>query len=145
MTAQEEARLMQHVMEDSMITHDERQWPGQEDAMTFSAAGDVAIPELMEAEAVMEDALVAAFHPDLVGQQWSWSCTALEMAHAVGGVNSCPTPARSPQRDASPREEVLQAPASFHPTPAHHGPPAHLWTPPPYVDLISDDVDTGGH
>ncbi|KAE8819966.1 hypothetical protein D1007_02145 [Hordeum vulgare] len=84
MTAQEEARLMQRVMEDSMITHDERQWSGLEDAMALSAAGDVAIPELMEAEEVMEDAPVATFHPDLVGQQWSWSCTAPEMAHAVG-------------------------------------------------------------
>ncbi|KAE8772271.1 ADP-ribosylation factor-related protein 1 [Hordeum vulgare] len=54
-TAQEEARLMQRVMEDSMITHDERQWPGLEDVMALSAADDVAIPELMEAEEVMED------------------------------------------------------------------------------------------
>ncbi|KAE8770416.1 hypothetical protein D1007_57831 [Hordeum vulgare] len=68
MTAQEEARLMQCVMEDSMITHDEHQWPGLEDAMAHSAASDVAIPELMEAEEVMEDAPVAAFHPYLVGQ-----------------------------------------------------------------------------
>ncbi|KAE8801113.1 ADP-ribosylation factor-related protein 1 [Hordeum vulgare] len=145
MTAQEEARLMQRVMEDSIITHDERQWPGLEDTMAFSAASDVAILELMEAEEVMEDAPVAAFHPDLVGQQWSWSCTAPEMAHVVGGVNWCPTPSRSPERDAPPREEVVQAPASFHPAPAHHGPPAHLWTPPAYVDLVSDDDDTGGH
>ncbi|KAE8789120.1 hypothetical protein D1007_36810 [Hordeum vulgare] len=63
-----------------------------------------------------------------------------------GGVNWCPTPARSPERDASTREEVLQAPASFQPAPAHQGPPAHLWTPPAYVDLVSDDDDdyTGG-
>ncbi|KAE8817470.1 ADP-ribosylation factor-related protein 1 [Hordeum vulgare] len=120
MTAQEEARLMQRVMEDSMITHDERQWPGLEDAMALSAVGDVAIPELMEAEEVMEDAPVAAFHPDLVGQQWSWSCTAPEMPELV------PTPPRSPERDASPREEVVQAPASFQPAPAHHGLSAHL-------------------
>ncbi|KAE8780620.1 histone-lysine n-methyltransferase atxr3 [Hordeum vulgare] len=144
MTAQEEARLMQRVMEDSMMTHDERQWPGLEDAMAPSAAGDIAIPELMEEEEVMEDAPVAAFPSDLVGQQWSWSCTAPEMAHAVGGVNWCPTPPRSPERDASPREEVLQAPVSFQPAPAHHGPPAHLWTPPAYVDLVSDDDDDIG-
>uniref|UniRef100_A0A8I6YFD2 Uncharacterized protein n=1 Tax=Hordeum vulgare subsp. vulgare TaxID=112509 RepID=A0A8I6YFD2_HORVV len=85
MTAQEEARLMQRVMEDSMMTHDERQWPGLEDAMALSAAGDVAIPELKQQEEVMEDAPVAAFPPDLVGQQWSWSYTAPEMAQAVGG------------------------------------------------------------
>ncbi|KAE8781604.1 hypothetical protein D1007_45128 [Hordeum vulgare] len=56
-----------------------------------------------------------------------------------GGVNWCPSPLRSPERDASPREEVLQAPASFQPAPAHQGPPA-------YVDLVSDsdDDDTGG-
>ncbi|KAE8795853.1 hypothetical protein D1007_29198 [Hordeum vulgare] len=90
MTAQEEARLMQRVMEDSMITHDERQWPGLEDAMALSAVGDIAIPELMEAEEVMEDAPVATFHPDLVGQQWSWSCTAPAMAHVVGGRELVP-------------------------------------------------------
>ncbi|KAE8812758.1 histone-lysine n-methyltransferase atxr3 [Hordeum vulgare] len=108
------------------------------EAMTLSVAGDVAIPE-MEAEEVMKDALVAA----LVGQQWSWSCTAPEMAYAAG-VYWCPTPPRSPERDASPREEVVQAPASFQPAPAQHGPSAHLWTPPTYVDLVSDDDDTGG-
>ncbi|KAE8798232.1 ADP-ribosylation factor-related protein 1 [Hordeum vulgare] len=139
MTAQAEARLMQRVMEDSMMTHDERQWPGLEDALALSAAGDVAIPELME------DAPVAAFPPDLVGQQWSWSCTTPEMAHVMGGVTWCPTPPRSPERDTSPWEEVLQAPASFQPAPAHHGPPAHLWTPLTYLDLVSDDDDTGGH
>ena len=77
---------MQRVMEDSMNTHDERKWSGLEETMALSGAGDVAIPELdmVAAEEVMEDASVAAFHPDLVGQQWSWSCAASEMAHAVG-------------------------------------------------------------
>ncbi|KAE8769777.1 hypothetical protein D1007_58578 [Hordeum vulgare] len=78
MTEEEEARLMQHVMEDSMMMHDERQWPGLDRAMALSAAADVAIPEQMEEEEVAE------FPPDLVGQQWSWSCTAPEMAQAVG-------------------------------------------------------------
>ncbi|XBJ07226.1 hypothetical protein VPH35_012783 [Triticum aestivum] len=139
---QEEARLM----EDSMRRHDERQWEGLEETMALSAVGDVAIPELemVVAEEVMEEAPVAAFHPDLVGQHWSWSCSAPEMADAVGCVNWCPTPPRSPEREASPREEVVQAPATFHPAPARHGPPAHLWTPPEYVDLVSDDDDTGG-
>ncbi|KAE8812724.1 ADP-ribosylation factor-related protein 1 [Hordeum vulgare] len=49
----------------------DRQYLSAEDAMALSAASDVAIPEQMEAEEVMEDAPVAAFHPDLVGQQWS--------------------------------------------------------------------------
>ena len=86
MTAEEEARLVQRVMEDSTNMHDVRQLPGLEETMALSAAGNVAIPELdmVAAEEVMEDASVAAFHPDLVGQQWSWSCTAPEMADAVG-------------------------------------------------------------
>ncbi|XBI08813.1 hypothetical protein VPH35_136489 [Triticum aestivum] len=81
MTAEEEARLMQRVMEDSTNTHDERQWPGLEETMALSAAGDVAIPELemVAAEEVMEEAL-----------QWSWSCTAPEMAHAVRGRELVP-------------------------------------------------------
>ena len=85
MTAEEEARLVQRVMEDSMNTHDERQWPGLEEMMALSAADDVAIPELemVKAEEVMEE-MVAVFYPDLVGQQWSWSCTAPKMADAVG-------------------------------------------------------------
>ena len=83
---------MQHVMEDSMYTHDERQWDGLEEAMALSAAGDVAFPELEmvavkeeeRREEAMEVEPVAAFHPGLVGQQWSWSCTAPEMADAMG-------------------------------------------------------------
>ena len=84
---------MQRVMEDSMNTHDERQWDGLEEAMALSAAGDVALLELQMAavkeeeerrEEAMEEEPVAAFHPGLVGQGWSWSCTAPEMADAVG-------------------------------------------------------------
>ena len=29
--------------------------------------------------------------------------------------------------------------------PVYHAPPSHLWTPPDYVDLVSDDDDNGGH
>ena len=46
MIEEEEARLLQRVMADSMNTHDERQWDGLEEAMALSAAGDVAFPEL---------------------------------------------------------------------------------------------------
>ena len=137
---------MARVIKDSMHTHDERQWPGLEETMALYAAGEVAIPELemVLKEEVTEEPPVAAFHPGLVGQGWSWSCTAEQMAAAVGG-NWCPTPPRSPERDASPREEVVQAPATFQPAaPIHHGPPAHLCTSPDYVDLVSDDDDTGG-
>ena len=64
---------MQRVMKDSMKTHDERQWEGLEEMMALSAAGDVAIPELdmVAAEEAREEEPVAAFHPGLVGQQWS--------------------------------------------------------------------------
>ncbi|KAE8773270.1 adp-ribosylation factor-related protein 1 [Hordeum vulgare] len=133
MTEEEEARLIQRVMEDSMATHDERQWPGLDHAMALSTTGDVAIPEPMEEEEV------AAFPPELIGASWGWSCTAPEMAQVVGALNWCPTPPRSPEREASSREEVLQA--SFQHAPAHQGPSAHLWTPPPYVDLVSDTDD----
>ena len=138
---------MARVMEDSMRTHDEHQWVGLEEMMALSAAGDVAIPELemVAKEEVMEEPPVVAFHPGLVGQGWTWSCTAEQMAAAVGG-NWCPTPMWSPERDASPREEVVQAPATFQPAaPVHRGPPAHLWTPPDYVDLVSDDDDNDRH
>ncbi|KAE8772696.1 ADP-ribosylation factor-related protein 1 [Hordeum vulgare] len=101
MTEEEEARLMQRVMEDSMTMHDERQWPGLHRAMALSAVGNVAIPEQMEEEKV------AAFPPELVGASWGWSCTAPEMTHVVRAANWCPTPLRSPEWEASPQEEVL--------------------------------------
>ncbi|KAE8815512.1 ADP-ribosylation factor-related protein 1 [Hordeum vulgare] len=132
MTEEEEVSLIQRLMEDSMATHDERQWPGM----------DCAMPSLRPARR----------HPradggggggrvpaGASGASWGRSCTTPEMAQAVGAVNWCPTPPRSPEQEASPREEVLQA--SFEHAPAHQGPPAHLWMPPPYVDLVSDGGD----
>lgn len=140
MTEEEEARLLQRVMEDSMNTHDERQWEGLETMIALSAAGDVAVPKLEMREDVTEEVLeeqpVAAFHSGLVGQGWSWSCRAAYVANAVGAVNWCPTPPQSPERETSPRGEVVQAP------PAFQG-PAHLWTPPPYINLTGDDDDNG--
>ena len=70
---------MAHVMEDSMRTHDERQWDGLEEAMALSAAGDVAFPELQMAAVkeekrrveAMKEEPVTAFQPALLGQQWS--------------------------------------------------------------------------
>ncbi|KAE8784617.1 hypothetical protein D1007_41790 [Hordeum vulgare] len=64
---------------------------GLEEMMALSAAGDVAIPELEMADAVEEQPVavkeelheeqpVAAFHTNLVGQRWTWSCTTTEMA-----------------------------------------------------------------
>ncbi|KAE8810364.1 ADP-ribosylation factor-related protein 1 [Hordeum vulgare] len=85
MTEEQEARLIQRVMKDSVATHDERQWPGLDHAMALSAAGDVAILEPKEEEEV------AAFPVDLVGALWGWSCSAPEMARAVEAVNWCPT------------------------------------------------------
>ncbi|XBI59595.1 hypothetical protein VPH35_040629 [Triticum aestivum] len=142
---EEEARLLQRVMDDSMNTHDERQWDGLEEAMALSAAGDVAFPELQLAavmEEPMEEDPPAAFQ-QLLGQGWGWSCTAPEMAAGVG-VNWCPTLSRSPEREGSPREEVVLAPPAVQSAPVYHAPPPHLWTPPDYVDLVSDDDDTGG-
>ncbi|KAE8819072.1 hypothetical protein D1007_03055 [Hordeum vulgare] len=107
MKEEEEASLIQRVMEDSMATHDECQWPGLDRAMALSAAGDVAIPEPKEEEEV------AAFPAELVGASWGWSCTALEIAQAVGAVNWCPTPLRSPEQEASPPLAAYKA--SRHP------------------------------
>ena len=89
MTEVEEARLMRRVMDDSMNTHNERQWDGLETALALSAADDVAIPELDVAvkEEVHEEQPLAAWDPRLVGQHWSWSCTTPEMADAMGDVN----------------------------------------------------------
>ena len=137
------------VMEDSMRTHDERQWEGLEEMTALFAAGDVAIPELEmvavkeeeRREEVLGEEPVAAFHPGLVGQRWSWSCTAPDMADAVGGVNWCPTPPRSPEHEMSPRGEVVQASHTFQEPPAFQG-PAHLSTP-PYIDLTGDEDDSG--
>ena len=145
MSAEEEARLLKRVMDDSMYTHDERQWDALEEAMALSAAGDVAFLELqmVALEEERREDPPAAFQ-QLLGQGWGWSCTAPEMAAGVG-VNWCPTPPRSPEREASPREEVVQAPPAFHPAPVYHAPPSHLWMPPAYVDLVSDDDDTRGH
>ncbi|XBH98142.1 hypothetical protein VPH35_127700 [Triticum aestivum] len=148
MTEEEEARLLQRVMANSTNTHDERQWDGLEEAMALSAAGDVAFPELQLAavtaavtkEPMEEDP--PAFER-LLGQGWGWSCTAPEMAADLG-VNWCPTPPRSLEREASSREEVVQAPPAVQPGPVYHAPPPHLWTPPEYVDLVSNDDDTGG-
>ena len=81
---------MRRVVEDSMNTHDERQWDGLKTALALSAAGDVAIPEMdidvkdEVPEEVVEEARIAAWNPHLVGQRWSWSCTTLEMADSVG-------------------------------------------------------------
>ena len=57
---------MQRVMEDSMNTHDERQWEGLETMSALYAVDDVAVPEL-EMREVLEEQPVAAFHPGLVG------------------------------------------------------------------------------
>ncbi|KAE8815934.1 hypothetical protein D1007_06469 [Hordeum vulgare] len=118
MTEEERARLIQRVMEDSMNTYDERQLEGLEEMMALSVAGDVAIAELEMADAMEEQPMavkeelheeqpVATFHPNLVGQRWTWSCTATEMAQGVGAEPWCATPSRSSDRESSPRGEVV--------------------------------------
>ncbi|KAE8796445.1 hypothetical protein D1007_28577 [Hordeum vulgare] len=66
-TEDEEAELMRHVIEDTMHTHDERQWVGLEAALALSATGDVAIPELEQAatmkEEVVNESPLAAWNP----------------------------------------------------------------------------------
>ncbi|KAE8770890.1 hypothetical protein D1007_57265 [Hordeum vulgare] len=92
MTEEVEAELMRFVMEDSISTHNERQWVGLKMALTLSATGDVAIPELKQAavvkeevqEEVMDEPPLAAWNPQLVGQQWDWSTTTSEMADTIG-------------------------------------------------------------
>ncbi|KAE8789219.1 histone-lysine n-methyltransferase atxr3 [Hordeum vulgare] len=136
MTEEEEAQLIQRVMEDSMSTYVERQWVGLEDALALSATSDVAILE-EQPVAVKEEVREApdAFRPELVGQCWTWWCTTTEMAHSVA-VPWCPTPPRSPERKPSPRVKVVHAPPA---PPTFQGPSAYLWTMPPYVDLTGDD------
>ncbi|KAE8770069.1 hypothetical protein D1007_58258 [Hordeum vulgare] len=101
MTEEEEAHLIQRVLEDSKNTHDERQWMGLDTMLTLSAAGDVAVLEVKMTnvkEEVLEEYPAASFHPGLVGQRWSWSCTTTDMADAVGVGFWCPTPLRSLER-----------------------------------------------
>ncbi|KAE8795513.1 hypothetical protein D1007_29600 [Hordeum vulgare] len=128
MTEEEEARLVQRVMEDSMNTYDERQWVGLEEMMALSVAGDVAIPEEQPVafkEEVHEEHPVVAFPSNLVGQRWTRSCTAMEMGQGVGVEPWCPTPSRSPERESLPRREMVQASPA---PPTFQEPPAHLWT-----------------
>ncbi|KAE8800086.1 histone-lysine n-methyltransferase atxr3 [Hordeum vulgare] len=129
---EEEAELIRRVMEDSMNTHDEHQWVVLETTLALYAADDVAIPELEQTvvvkEEVMDEPPLATWNPQLVGQQWGWSNTTAEMANVLGVGPWSAMPPRSPEQEQEPREEaVVQAP------------PAHLWQPPPYVDLTSKD------
>ncbi|KAE8801185.1 histone-lysine n-methyltransferase atxr3 [Hordeum vulgare] len=110
--------------------------------LPLCVAGDVAVPELEMMnvkeevkEEVLEEQPVPASHLGLVGQRWSWLCTATDMADAVGAGSWYHAPPRSPEREPSPWEEVVQARSTFH------GPPSHLWTPPPYIHLTGDEDD----
>ena len=52
----------------------------------------VAVKEEERREEVLEEEPVAAFHPGLVGQWWSWACTAPDMANDAtggGGAGTC--------------------------------------------------------
>ncbi|KAE8778143.1 ADP-ribosylation factor-related protein 1 [Hordeum vulgare] len=140
MTEEEEARLVQRVMEDSMNTYDEREWVGPEEMMTLSADGDMAIPakQPVTVKEVHEEQPVDAFPLNLVAERSPWSCTTTEMAEGVRAEPWCPKPLRSSERESSPRGEVVQAlPAP----PTFQGPSAHLWMMPPYINLTGDDED----
>ncbi|KAE8818321.1 rRNA N-glycosidase [Hordeum vulgare] len=54
-TKEEEAELMKRVMEDSMSTHDDRQWVDLEKALALSAFNDVAILMLEQTIMVKEE------------------------------------------------------------------------------------------
>ncbi|KAE8801120.1 hypothetical protein D1007_23332 [Hordeum vulgare] len=103
MIEEEEARLLQRVMEDSINTDDERQWVGPKEMMTLSVAVN---------EEVHKEQPVAASPPppEMVGQRWMWSCTATEMAQGVGAEPWCPTTPQSPERESLPRGEVVHEP-----------------------------------
>lgn len=86
-------------------------------------------------EEVVEEPHVGEWNPRMVGQSWTWSSTTEEMDDWVGAEPWAPTRPRSPEL-SPPREEVVQAqPATRLP----QAPPAHIWTPPPYIDLIMDN------
>ncbi|KAE8775438.1 hypothetical protein D1007_52054 [Hordeum vulgare] len=139
MTKEEEARLIHRVMEDSMSMYDEHELVGLEDALALSTNNDVAIPE-EQPVAVKEEVHEV---PDSSPPPPRAGGPALDVVvhgHGDGprsGRALVPTPPHSSEREPSPRGEVVQAP------PAFHGPPAHLWTMPSYVDLTGDDDDNG--
>ena len=106
MTAEEEERLLQAVMEDSEREYrrqHEEEWEGLKEMLEMSASGDVYVPELAVKQEVKEE-------PTEERAWASWS----------------PPP----------------LPAQYLPAP-FRGLPPHLWTPPPYIDLTSNDENGG--
>uniref|UniRef100_A0A8I6Y8R9 Uncharacterized protein n=1 Tax=Hordeum vulgare subsp. vulgare TaxID=112509 RepID=A0A8I6Y8R9_HORVV len=151
MTEEGEVRLVQCVMEDFMNTYDERQWAGLEEMMALSAAGDVAIPELEMTDAVKEQPVtvkeevheeqpVATFHPNLVGQRWTWLCTVTEMAEGVGpslGAHAAAVTGAQSHRRAGRwcRRRQRRRPSRTV------GPPLDVAA---YINLTGDDDDNRG-
>ncbi|KAE8787222.1 hypothetical protein D1007_38837 [Hordeum vulgare] len=91
MTKEEEVKLMKRVMQDPMNMHGERRWVGLETVLALFVVGDVAIPELEQADMVKEEVVdeppLAAWNPQLVSRRWGWSTTTLGMAVALGVVH----------------------------------------------------------
>lgn len=86
---------------------------GLETSLAISATGGVAIPKLEQPivvkEEVVDEPPLAAWNPQLVGQQWAWSTTTPKMAEELGvGPWSGMWP-RSPEQEQEPREEMVQA------------------------------------
>ncbi|KAE8812376.1 hypothetical protein D1007_10741 [Hordeum vulgare] len=113
MTEEEEAELMCRVMEDSMNTHNERQWVSLETALAHSATDDVAIPELEQAAMVKEEVKeeevneppLYAWTPQLLGRQWDWPATTPKVANTLGVGPWLATSSRSPEPEQEPRKE----------------------------------------
>uniref|UniRef100_A0A8I6XRK2 Uncharacterized protein n=1 Tax=Hordeum vulgare subsp. vulgare TaxID=112509 RepID=A0A8I6XRK2_HORVV len=143
MTEEGEGRLVQRVMEDSMNTYDEREWVGLEEMLALSAADDVTIPKeqpVAVKEEVHEEQPVVAFPLELVGQRWTWSCDHEDgpgsggralVPHAIAVTGARVIAARGGGAGAASAANL-------------QGPPAHLWTMPPYIDLTGEDDDNGG-
>ncbi|KAE8780012.1 histone-lysine n-methyltransferase atxr3 [Hordeum vulgare] len=126
-------------MKDSVMEHDRAKWDGLDEMLALSAVGDVSIPELdvVGKEEVLQELPITAWNPVIVGQRWTWSLKASEMASWVDVEPCSSAPPLSPMSETSPpREEVVQASSSWQPA---QGPPtcgSHS-----YADLTMDDRD----
>ena len=115
MTAEEEERLVQAIMEDSEREYrrqQEEEWQGLQFMLELSASGDVYVPELDVKQEVKEEAMEdvraeapreeepTGWNPALVGQSWTWTET----------VSCTPDMDADPWSPSPPQSEVVHAP-----------------------------------
>ncbi|KAE8777290.1 putative histone-lysine N-methyltransferase ATXR3 [Hordeum vulgare] len=110
--------------------------------IALSATDDVAIleynavvkEEAIEGVQLQEEDETTSRNPTLVGKRWSWTETFLCTPEPMRGAAWSPFPTQ---------EEVVPAPmqAPQAMAPAWQGPLAHMWQPPPYIDLTNDEDD----